>query len=105
VRLDGVEVKITFPGAEMACALETLQLADSSRRRIWFFDDLTPGVKPFLDGHTRRTCALALVAAAAREDPRYALSQRRRRRTSETRACCLNLAGERQSECCRPSSP
>ena len=47
MRLDGVEIKANVAGADVAAALERLELDDSSHVRIWFYEDLRAAVPPF----------------------------------------------------------
>ena len=50
MRHDGVEVKVTYEGAQLARAMEVLDLDDSSSLAVWFYEDVTPGVRlPLLD--------------------------------------------------------
>jgi phosphoglycolate phosphatase-like HAD superfamily hydrolase len=50
MRHDGVEVKVTYEGDQLADAMDVLDLDDDSSLTIWFYDDITPGVRsPLLD--------------------------------------------------------
>ncbi len=45
MRPDGVEIKVTVSDAQVDRALRLLDLGDQSRLAIWFYDDLTTGVR------------------------------------------------------------
>jgi len=47
MRLDGVEIKANVAGADVAAALDVLELDDSTHMRIWFYEDLRAAVPPF----------------------------------------------------------
>ncbi len=46
MRLDGVEMKVNVFGTDVPDAMDVLDLDDESTMRIWFYEDLTPGVPP-----------------------------------------------------------
>jgi hypothetical protein len=50
MRLDGVEIKVTVADAQVGRAMEVLELGDQSRVAIWFYEDLTTGMRlPLLE--------------------------------------------------------
>jgi hypothetical protein len=54
MRLDGVEIKTSFDGAQVAQAVARLGLGDAARWKVYFLEDVTPGledVTPLLDRH------------------------------------------------------
>ena len=46
MRLDGVETKVNVFGTDVPHAMDVLDLDDESTMRIWFYEDLSPGVPP-----------------------------------------------------------
>jgi hypothetical protein len=50
MRHDGVEVKVTYEGEQLAEVMEALDFDDMSSLTVWFFDDVTAGVRlPLLE--------------------------------------------------------
>src|SRR5262245_17998121 len=50
MRLDGVEIKINLAEDELGRAIDTLNLGDGEPMKLWFYEDLTPGVRlPLLE--------------------------------------------------------
>jgi hypothetical protein len=46
VRLDGVEIKANVADTQVLDAMGVLDLNDTSTLKIWFYEDLTPGIPP-----------------------------------------------------------
>jgi phosphoglycolate phosphatase-like HAD superfamily hydrolase len=50
MRHGGVEIKVTYEGDQLARARDVLHLDDDEDLTIWFYDDITPGVRlPLVD--------------------------------------------------------